>query len=214
MLVQEFEGKTEKEAIKLALETLKLKEEQIRIEPIEKSKVGFFGFKNRKPVKIKVYYEEQQDSSYSSKAKNFLLGLFDAMGIKSEVSILREEDEKLYLKATSDSSGLIIGKRGKNLEAIQFMLNIAMNKSQKNRKEYKKVVLDIEGYWDKREEAIKKLALRTADAVRATKKIRLLDPMNPFERRLVHLTLQDFNDIGTRSEGEGTYKKVKIFLKR
>ncbi|MDH5682087.1 MAG: protein jag, partial [Spirochaetota bacterium] len=106
-----------------------------------------------------------------------------------------------------------IGKKGKNLEAIQFLINMAFNKDKKNRKDWKKIILDVEGYWNRREETINNLALKAADFVRNTKKTRLLQAMNPFERRLVHLALQDLDDIGTRSEGEGTFKKVRVFPK-
>ncbi len=210
MLVREFEGRTEKEAIKIALETLQLDEKQVRVESIEDGKVGFFGFRSRKPARIKVYYEEQLSSPFALKTKEYLDSLFDRMGLDAEVEIVQDDDDKLYVSIASESSGLIIGKRGKNLEAIQFMVNVTLNKA---RKEWKKIVLDIEGYWNKREEAIKKLALRTASTVRSTRKSKILDAMNPFERRLVHLTLQNFNDIGTRSEGDGTFKKVRVFLK-
>ncbi|MDH4128956.1 MAG: protein jag [Spirochaetota bacterium] len=213
MLVREFEGKTKKDAIKLALETLNLSEDQIKIEPIDTEKVGFFGFRNKKSVKIKVFYEEQPASQFSLKAKKFLTQLFEIMKLSANVAIIQEDTDKLFLSVASSESGLIIGKRGKNLEAIQFMLNMILNKDKKNRLEWKKIILDIEGYLNKREAAIKRLALKTAEAVRATKKTRLLQAMNPFERRLVHLTLQDFNDIGTRSEGDGIYKKIRVFLK-
>ncbi len=210
MLVREFEGKTEKEAIKIALETLNIEEDQIRIEPVKEGKVGFFGFRNKKPVKIKVYYEESQSDTFALKSKQYIEKLFNIMSIKAIVEIIEENDNKVFLSISSESSGLIIGKRGRTLESIQFMVNVTMNKGME---EWKKVILDIEGYWDKREEAIRKLSIKTASMVRATKKPKILDTMNPFERRLVHLTLQDFDDIGTKSEGEGTFKKVKIFLK-
>jgi len=213
MLVREFEGKTEKDAIKLALETLNLEENQVRIESVDDGKVGFFSFRSKKPVKINVYYEEQQNSSFAGKAKQYLLGLFDAMGLKADVVIEDEDDEKLYLEIVSESSGLLIGKRGKNLEALQFMLNVTMNREKNGRDQWKKIVLDIEGYWDKREETIKRLALKAANAVRTTQKSKILEAMNPFERRLVHLTLQNYHDIGTRSLGDGIYKKVRVFLK-
>ena len=214
MLVREFEGKTEKEAIKTALETLNLNEDQVKIEPISSGKVGFFGFRNKKAVRIKVYYEEQMSSPFSLKAKGYLTQLFSVMDIEAEVHIIEEEDDKLFLNVQSESSGLLIGKKGKNLEAIQFMLNVTMNKNKNNKNEWKKVVLDVEGYLNKRQETIRKIALKTADYVRSSRKSKLLEAMNPFERRLIHLTLQNFNDIGTRSEGEGTFKKVRVFPKK
>ena len=110
----------------------------------------------------------------------------------------------------SEDSGLLIGKRGKTLESIQVLANIAMNK---NRDNWKKIILDIEGYRNKREEALRRLALRVADRVRRTGKPKTLETMNPFERRLIHITLQEFDDVDTVSEGEGIFKRVKVYRK-
>lgn len=214
MLVQEFEGKSEKDAIKTALDTLNLTEEQVKIETVDTGKVGFFGFRTKRPVKIKVFYEESETiSDFSKYAMGYLDGLFSAMNLSANVSVVQEDDEKLFLTISSPESGLLIGKKGKNLEAIQFLVNMSLNKEKGENKSWKKVILDIEGYWSRKEESIRRLALKSADIVRNSKRSRLLQAMNPFERRLVHLTLQDYNDIGTRSEGDGTYKKVRIFLK-
>ncbi len=209
MLMQEFEGKTEKEAIKTALKTLGLSEDQVTIESIDDGRAGFFGFRGGRPARIKVYYEEVE-GEVSLRARKFLKGFFDASSVNAKVAYEKEEEGKIYLKVTSPTSGLIIGKRGKNLEALQFLTNVVANK---NKPEWKKVVIDIEGYWNKRESSIKKLAIQTARSVRKTRKPRILEPMNPFERRLVHLTLQELDDIETKSEGEGIYKRVKVSFK-
>lgn len=209
MVVKEFEGKTKEEALKAALTELNLTEKEVKIEYIDDGKVGFFGFRGGRPARIKVYFEEK-DSDDSVKAREFILKLFKSLNISCEIFLEKEDKESVYLKINSDSSALVIGRRGKNLEAIQFLTNVVVNK---NRENWRKIVLDIEGYRDKREESIKKLALKTADMVRKTKKSKLLDPMNPFERRLVHMTLQDFKDIETKSEGDGIYKKIKVSLK-
>ena len=212
MLMKEFEGKTEKDAIKIACDELKLSEDQIKIELIDQGKVGFFGFRN-KSVKIKVFYEESAGSPYALECKKYIEGLLNTINIPFKVAIVNEEEDKVFISISSSESGLLIGKKGKNLEAIQFIINMALNKNKKDKKDWKKIILDIEGYWNRREEAIKKVAMKAADFVRTTKRTRLLQTMNPFEKRLVHMTLQNFNDIGTRSEGDGTYKKVRIFLK-
>jgi spoIIIJ-associated protein len=209
MLKQEFEGKNREEAVKNALSTLGLNKDQVTIEYIDDGKAGFFGFRGGRPARIKVYYE-QVESDFSKKTCDVIKRILDLMEIKSEVEEIKEDEEILLVRINSQSSGLVIGKQGKNLEALQFLINVIANK---NREKSKKILLDIEGYRNKKEEAIKRLALRTASIVRKTRKARLLDPMNPFERRLVHLTLQNFSDIETKSEGEGIYKKVKIFLK-
>jgi spoIIIJ-associated protein len=207
--MQEFEGKNRDDAVKNALNTLGLRKDQVNIEYIDDGKAGFFGFKGGRPARIKVYYE-QVESEFSSKTCELTKSILDKMEINAAVEEVKEDDEVLLIRINSQSSGLIIGKKGRNLEALQFLINVIANK---NREDSKKILLDIEGYRSKKEESIKRLALKTASIVRKTRKAKLLDPMNPFERRLVHLTLQNFSDIETKSEGEGIYKKVKVFLK-
>lgn len=209
MLMQEFEGKNRDEAVRNALDTLGLTEDQVTIEYIDDGKAGFFGFRGGRPARIKVYYE-QVESEFSKKTCELTQKILDLMKIRASVDEVKEEDDILLIRINSESSGLVIGKKGRNLEALQFLVNVIANKNKENSK---KVLLDIEGYRSKKEESIRKLALKTASIVRKTRKAILLEPMNPFERRLVHLTLQNFSDIETKSEGEGVYKKVKIFLK-
>ncbi len=206
MMMQEFEGKNREEAIKKAIEMLEIPEEELQIEYLDDGKAGFFGFRGGRPARIRVYYEEVE-SSFSRKARSFVQGLLERLGLNPDITYAKEEKETLFIKISCDSSGLVIGKKGKNLEAIQFLVNVVMNK---DKEQWKKIILDIEGYRSKREESIKRLALRTASIVRKTHNSRLLDTMNPYERRLVHVTLQDFNDVETKSEGEGLYKKVRI----
>jgi spoIIIJ-associated protein len=209
MLVAEFEGKNRDDAVKKALVELKLTIDQVKIEYIEEGKASFFGFRGGKPARIKVYYEERE-SDFAEKSKKFIEGIFERMTIPVNVAFEKEDNEKVVFKLMSEESGLIIGKRGKTLEAVQVLVNIAMNKEQG---EWKKVILDIEGYRGRREEALKNLALKVADRVRKTGKAKILEAMNPFERRLIHITLQDFPDIETQSEGEGIFKRVKVFKK-
>ncbi len=209
MLVQEFEGKNRDDAVKKALEALKLTIDQVRIEYIEEGKASFFGFKGGKPARIKVFYEEKE-SGFAADTLTFLKGFFDNMTIKVDVAFESEDNEKVVIKLMSEDSGLLIGKRGKTLESIQLLANIAMNK---NRDNWKKIILDIEGYRNKREEALRRLALRVADRVRRTGKPKTLETMNPFERRLIHITLQEFDDVDTVSEGEGIFKRVKVYRK-
>jgi spoIIIJ-associated protein len=132
------------------------------------------------------------------------------MTLVIDIAFASEDNEAVVLKLMSEDSGLIIGKRGKTLEAIQLVANIALNKGKDN---WKKVILDIEGYRTKREEALRMVALRAAERVRITGRPKILESMNPFERRLIHITLQDFNDIDTVSEGEGIFKRVKVYRK-
>jgi spoIIIJ-associated protein len=106
---------------------------------------------------------------------------------------------------------MIIGKRGKTLEALQLLVNIIFNKGEDK---WKKIILDIENYRDKRESTLRELAFKVARKVKKTGKPQFLEPMNPFERRVIHIALQDDPHVDTRSEGSGNMKRVKVFLKR
>lgn len=206
MVIREYEGRTERDAIKKASEDLGVESNKLKVEVIsEKSK--FFSFGN--VVKIRVYLDEIEEEC-TRRAKDFLTRLFNIIGVEVSVRTF-EEANKLYIEIVSDNAGLIIGKRGKTLEALQMLTNIVANKDVDN---WKKVILDIENYRDRRENALKELALKIALKVKRTGRSHFLEPMNPFERRIIHMTLQSDPSVDTRSEGNGNLKKVKIFLRR
>lgn len=206
MVIMEYEGRTERDAIKKAAEDLGIESDDLKIEVISE-KTKFFSFGNL--VKIRVFLEDAEDEP-SKRADKFLKGLFGTIGVDISTDI-EEESNKLYVEIVSDSAGLIIGKRGKTLEALQLLTNIVVNKNEKN---WKKVVLDIENYRDRRENTLKELAFKVADKVKKIQKAQMLEPMNPFERRVIHMALQDDPLVSTKSEGSGNLKKVRIFLKR
>ena len=206
MVIREYEGRTEKDAIKKATEDLGVDSEKLKIEVITE-KAKFFSFGNL--VKIRVYLEDIEEA-LAQKVESFLKGLFLTIGVDVSIETYEEVD-KLYVEIISDSAGLIIGKRGKTLESLQLLTNIVVNKDKEN---WKKVVLDIENYRDKREATLRELALKVAKKVKKTNKSQILEPMNPFERRIIHMTLQNDPEILTKSEGNGRLKKVKIYLKR
>jgi spoIIIJ-associated protein len=206
MVIREYEGRTEKDAIKKATEDLGVDSEKLKIEVITE-KAKFFSFGNL--VKIRVYLEDIEEA-LTQKVESFLKGLFFTIGVDVSIETYEEVD-KLYVEIISDSAGLIIGKRGKTLESLQLLTNIVVNKDKEN---WKKVVLDIENYRDKREATLRELAIKVAKKVKKTNKSQMLEPMNPFERRIIHMALQNDPDILTKSEGNGRLKKVKIYLKR
>ena len=206
MVIREYEGRTERDAIKKAAEDLSVDSNKLKIEVItERSKFFSFG----STVKIRVYLDDMEDN-VSKRIENFLSGLFGTIGVDVSVQTM-EDDDKLHVEIVSESAGIIIGKRGKTLEALQLITNIIVNKSTDK---WKKVVLDIENYRDKRENTLTDLAHKVAGKVKKTGRSQYLEPMNPFERRVIHMALQDDPDIFTKSEGTGNLKKVKIFLKR
>ena len=120
------------------------------------------------------------------------------------------EERKIGIKLESSNSSILIGRKGKNLDALQVLANIYAGRLGR---EDVRVVLDTENYRIRREESLVRLAYTTADKVQQSHQSILLEPMNPFERRLIHTTLSDIPDIETKSEGEGLYKQVRVIYK-
>jgi spoIIIJ-associated protein len=120
------------------------------------------------------------------------------------------ENGKVGIRLDSDNSGMIIGRKGKNLDAIQLLANVVAGRLTENGF---RVIIDSENYRMRREETLIRLAQKVGDQVKRTKTSRLLEPMNPFERRLIHTTLSSIEDIDTKSEGDGLYKQVRVFYK-
>lgn len=129
------------------------------------------------------------------------------MGYGCKASVLFREEQKLGIRIESESAAILIGKKGKNLDALQLLVNVYAGRLGR---EDLRVILDSENYRIRREESIVKMAYEVAEKVRRTKNSVLLEPMNPFERRIVHTTLNDIVDIDTKSEGEGLYKQVRV----
>jgi len=205
MVIREYEGRTEKDAIKKASEDLGVDSSQLKIEVLS-GKSKFFSFGHLKKIRV---YLEDTDNDLSGKAENFIKGLFKTIGTEIGTHTI-EEDDKIYLEIETESAGLLIGKRGKTLEALQLLVNIIVNRGEEK---WKKIILDIENYRDKRENTLRELALKVARKVKKTGKSQYLEPMNPFERRIIHMALQDDLHVDTKSEGNGNLKKIQIFLR-
>jgi len=229
MMEREFEGKNEKDAIAIAVQELRIDQDNLQIELIQKGKSSFLGIGEGQKARIRVVYNEddigtatvkEEDKvisngeiadQYIETSLDFLEGIFERMDIEVDIEADEPEDEKIFIRLNSPNSALIIGKRGKTLEAIQMLTNIAAGR--KVSKDFKSVI-DIENYREKREVILTDLAIKVADEVRRSGKVKSLEPMNPFERRLIHIALQDEDGIETRSEGEGVYRKVKILPRK
>ena len=142
-------------------------------------------------------------------ALEFLKEVTEQMGLTVEVSA-KANDDSVLLNIQGKDSGTIIGKRGQTLDAIQYLTSLVVNKDQDN---YVRVVVDAENYRSKREKTLEKLANRLADKVVKTKRSVRLEPMNPYERKVIHATLQSNPRVTTRSEGQDPYRRVIIELK-
>lgn len=203
----EMTGRTVEEALRNALSELKLTEDKVEMEVLEEGSKGLFKLLGAKPARIRV--KVKRDYIYD--AKNFLRDVLNSMEIKAEIKV-KEEDNVLKVNLVGPDMGIIIGYRGETLDSLQYLVSLVVNKDQEA--EYKRVVLDTENYRAKREETLRRLASKTAFKVRKTGKSFRLEPMNPYERRIIHSALQNDQYVETFSEGEEPYRRVVVNLKK
>ena len=200
----EAKGKTREEALLNGLEQLNLSIDQVNIEEyIEKP--GFLGLGKSVTVRLSV----KEENSLLG-AEDFLTQLFSKMGITATV-VVEEDDKTVKINIVGDSSGILIGRRGETLDSIQYLTSLVVNKNKEN---YKKIYIDTENYRQKREDALVSLANRIAAKVSKTGRRVVLEPMNPYEIRILHSTLHDHPTVMTVSEGEEPYRRVIIKKKR
>lgn len=207
--VIEKEGNTVEEALKLALSELCVDEDQVVYEIIEETSTkGIFGFFSKKSVKIKVSIKKQDTVNL---AKDFLDGIFKKMSMDVLIEKFSDNDKNITLNLQGANLGLLIGKHGQTLDALQYLTNLVANKDQG---EWSKFTLDIENYRKRREETLKKLAFRLADKAKRKDERIVLEPMNSNERKIIHTALQDDKRIVTYSEGEEPHRHIVIMLKK
>lgn len=168
---------------------------------------GFLGI-GAKPAIIRAKKKE----TVADKAIEFLSQIFDAMNLEVSITAAyNEEEQEISLNLEGEDMGILIGKRGQTLDALQYLTNLAVNK---NSEEYVKVKIDTEDYRKRRRETLENLAKNIAYKVKRTKRPVSLEPMNPFERRVIHSTLQNDKFVTTHSEGEEPYRHVVVTLKK
>lgn len=210
MLVKEFSGKSEKDAVNKALEELNLTEEQVRIEVVEKGKRNLFGIGEESPTVIRVYYEEISENL--GEFKSIIADILKYMGISAEINAKEESGNKIYISISTEDSGALIGKKGSTLEALQFLISLIVSKNFNDGNE-RHVILDVDGYRERREETLKHMARQAAQQAKKTRRAVVLEPMSPYERRIIHVELQKDQDVETKSDGEPPYRRVKVFSK-
>lgn len=229
-MTYEFEGKNEKEAIEKAATELGIEQSQFDVEILETQKSALF---KKGYVKIRVHLVDSPDNSpefeaavspkktrtvanplpqdeFEQKLISFVTTVIEKMGYSATAEIMFREEYKIGMKLNSQNSSILIGRKGKNLDALQLLVNVYAGKLGR---EDVRIILDTENYRIRREETIVRLAYTTADKVRSSRNSVLLEPMNPFERRLIHTTLNDIPDVETKSEGDGLYKQVRVLYK-
>jgi len=203
----EIIGRTAEEAIQNALRELNVTEEKVTIEVLEEGSKGFLNIIGVKPAKVKVTLKRD----YIGDAKKFLREILNAMNVKAEIHI-KEENNEVNINLVGPNMGVLIGYRGETLDSLQYLLSLVVNKNHDET--YKRVILDTVNYRQNRQETLKKLAFKMGEKVRINGKTLKLEPMNPYERRVIHSTLQNNAYVTTHSEGDEPYRRVVIELKK
>jgi spoIIIJ-associated protein len=207
----EVEAKTYEEAVRRASAELNVDEGDLDIEVTEVDTKGILGLLGTKKVRITATVrapspEKRQEESPGTFGARFLEDLSGLMGVPLTVEVKEEEHRTFFLTRCSES-GLLIGKEGETLEALQYLLKLAL---AKRFKESRKVTLDIDGFRDRRTEFLSGMAKRLADKAKKTDRSFKTEPLNPYERRIIHTSVKTMRGVTTKSEGEGHMKSVVI----
>lgn len=203
----EISAKTVSDAITEACKRFGVPSDKLEYEVIEEGSNGFLGI-GAKPAVIKACVK----CSLEDNAKNFLKDVFDAMGLIAVVDVKYDEENRtMDIDLSGDEMGVLIGKRGQTLDSLQYLVSLVVNKDTDN---YIRVKVDTEDYRQRRKETLENLAKNIAYKVKRTKRPVSLEPMNPYERRIIHSALQNDKYVTTHSEGEEPFRRVVVTLKR
>lgn len=195
-------GRTKEEAVAEAIKELGVKPDKVNVEVLEEINKGFLGLLGAKAVRVRVTVKKD----LAQMAGLFLREMLVNMGVLAQVEIFKRSDNTI-LNINGKDLGILIGKRGQTLDSIQYLVNLAVNKGQVERE---RIIVDVAGYRRRREDTLRRLALKMADKVRREGRRLVLEPMTPHERRIIHSTLQSNKDVITYSEGEDPYRHVII----
>jgi spoIIIJ-associated protein len=206
MRAVEKTGKTIEEAVQLCLAELNADQSEVEIEVLEEGNKGLFGLIGSRQARVSV----RLINDPVREATKLLESILAEMHVKARIE-MRRQDENIFVSFSGSDLGVLIGRRGETLDALQYLLNLMMARRQEERVRY---ILDVEGYRERREQTLTKLARRLSEKVKRTRKSVVLEPMNPQERRVIHTALQNDPMVMTFSEGEEPYRKVVISLKR
>ena len=210
MEFMEFSAKTVNDAVTESCKHFTVPSDKLEYEVIEEGSTGFLGF-NSKPAVIKARIIEEK-LSVEDQAKKFLQDVFQAMNMVVVIDAKFDETENaLDVELSGDEMGVLIGKRGQTLDSLQYLISLVVNKGTD---EYIRVKVDTENYRQRRKETLENLAKNISYRVKRTKRPVSLEPMNPYERRIIHSALQNDRFVTTHSEGEEPYRRVVVTLKR
>ena len=204
----EVTAKTVNDAITEACQKLVVTSDKLDYIVVEEGSSGFLGI-GSKPAVIKA---RVKCSSIPERAKEFLNEVFNAMNMVATLDVKYDEENKnLNIDLSGDEMGILIGKRGQTLDSLQYLVSLVVNKGSE---EYIRVKVDTEDYRKRRKETLENLAKNIAYKVKRTKRSVSLEPMNPYERRVIHSALQNDRYVTTHSEGEEPFRRVVVTLKR
>ena len=209
MEFKEYQAKTVEDAITNACVDLGLTTDQLVYEVVEKGTSGFLGI-GSKPAVIKA----KKNESVQDITEEFLSQVLSAMDITAKINVDIEEKEKeniVNVDIVGDDMGILIGKRGQTLDSLQYLVSLVINKESEK---YNRVKLDTENYRERRKATLENLAKNIAMKVKRIKRPVALEPMNPYERRIIHSALQNDKFCTTKSEGEEPFRHVVVFLKK
>ena len=208
MEVKEFKAKTVDEAITAATLELGISSDKLQYEVVDEGSKGFLGIFNSKPAVIKVILKK----SLLERTQEFCDELFAAMKVETTVNIdFREEDNVMNIDLSGSDMGILIGKRGQTLDSLQYLVSLVINKESEK---FNRVKLDTENYRERRKATLENLARNISLKVKRIKKPVALEPMNPYERRIIHSALQNDKFCTTKSEGDEPYRHVVVMLKK
>lgn len=204
----EVSAKTVSDAITEACQKLGVTSDKLDYQVVEEGSSGFLGI-GAKPAVIKSAVKK---SSVEEVARVFLNDVFQAMNMEVAIDIKYNEEEKsMDIELSGNEMGVLIGKRGQTLDSLQYLVSLVVNKESE---EYIHVKVDTENYRQRRKETLENLAKNIAYKVKRTKRSISLEPMNPYERRIIHSALQNDKYVTTHSEGEEPFRRVVVTLKR
>ena len=206
----EVSAKTVNEAITEACQKLGVTSDKLEYEVVEEGSNGFLGI-GSKPATIKAAVKMEEESEEDC-AKKFLNDVFAAMNMEVVVDVKYNDEEKeMDVDLSGDEMGVLIGKRGQTLDSLQYLVSLVVNKGKDD---YIRVKVDTEDYRQRRKETLENLAKNIAYKVKRTRRPVSLEPMNPYERRIIHSALQNDKYVTTHSEGEEPHRKVVVTLKK
>lgn len=206
MQVVEKTAKTVDDAVDQAIAELGISRDEIDIEVIDQPTRGFLGLLGAKPARVKVMVKDTP----ARKVRTIMSDILNTMDLNAKMNIA-EKDNTVIINLEGENLGILIGRRGETLDALQYLINLSVNKNLESRRKF---ILDIEGYRQRREDTLKKLAQKLADKATQRGRNVVLEPMNSLERRIIHTALQGRDDISTFSEGEEPYRKIIIAPKK